>query len=236
MSNEDEQLWWDLLSFEAQSQHNQCANWAKVVQGFKRKNNRHPCKLQCERGKKHFSFKYHLIAAFCISPITILHGVDACSPLFDSLVVIFGTAAGAFQTEPALKTVLESFCERLVGLELEEKDAYTLVKMVVHLKVLTRFSQITAVINLAGESAGESTQGQTESSNNDTPLDFNHEPPAQPLSPETPSSSKTLIQPSDPTMLHCSNCECLPPHLFPKSYHETSVSSKHKSVLKKKAN
>ncbi len=38
--------------------------------------------------------------------------------------MIFGTAAGAFRAEPALKAVLDSFCERLEDLELEDKDAH----------------------------------------------------------------------------------------------------------------
>ncbi len=46
--------------------------------------------LCSEGGKGRFSFKCHLAAAFCISPITMLRGVDACPPLFDSLVVSIG--------------------------------------------------------------------------------------------------------------------------------------------------
>ncbi len=46
--------------------------------------------LRGEGGKGRFSFKRHLAAAFCISPITMLRGVDACPPLFDSLVVSIG--------------------------------------------------------------------------------------------------------------------------------------------------
>ncbi len=43
--------------------------------------------LRGEGGKGRLSFKRHLAAAFCISPITLLRGVDACPPLFESLVV-----------------------------------------------------------------------------------------------------------------------------------------------------
>ncbi len=197
--------------------------------------------------------------------------------------MIFGTAAGAFRAEPALKAVLDSFCERLVGLELEEKDVLWFPLLLEGGRVgyigengstlegadkvqpdhggdqhnidsgkpeektgtgdkdddpAEPEDRLNTDIPSAGGSAGEPTQGQTESSNNDAPSDSDHEPPAQPPSPETPFSSKTPIQssdPADPITLRRSNRERPPPRLFPESYHETPVSSKHKSVSKKKA-
>ncbi|PBK98512.1 hypothetical protein ARMGADRAFT_1026502 [Armillaria gallica] len=78
------------------------------------------------------SYKRQLAAVFGVSALTLLRGVEACPPFFDCLVfatrvpmhtkppllqevelafqrVLFGTAAGAFRAEPALKAVLDHF-------------------------------------------------------------------------------------------------------------------------------